>query len=180
MGCRNEKPSSRAILNVCASLLLLLLLTGCAGYTLGPTNGLAPGDKSIQIAPFANQTLEPRLTDAVTFQLHKQFQRDGTFRLASHEDGDIVLSGNITRYQRHELSFDRKDVLTVRDYRLTLTAQVTARDRSSGKVILDQAVIGYTLIRVGSDLVSSERQALPLLAADLARNVTALLVDGSW
>ena len=34
------------------------------------------------------------------------------------------------------------DVLTVRDYRLELTAQVTARERSTGKVILDQPVTG--------------------------------------
>ena len=39
---------------------------------------------------------------------------------------------------------------------------------------------GMTLVRVGPDLQSTERQALPLLATDLANNVTALLVDGSW
>ena len=78
------------------------------------------------------------------------------------------------------MSFSRNDILTVRDYRLSLTAQITARDRTSGKIILDQPVTGYTLIRVESDLASTERQSLPLLAADLAKNVTALLVDGSW
>jgi hypothetical protein len=158
----------------------LVLLTGCAGYRLGPTNGVVAGSKSIQIISFANQTLEPRLADAVSFQLRKQLQRDGTYELNTHDSGDIILSGVITRYQRHELSFARDDILTVRDYRLTLTAQVTARERSSGKVILDRAVTGYTLIRVGSDLTSTERQALPLLAADLAKNVTSLLVDGTW
>ena len=161
-------------------LLILALLTGCAGYSLGPTNGLAAGEKSIQIVPFSNQTLEPWLTDAVTAQLRKVLQHDGTYRLASHDDGDVVVSGIITRFQRHEMSFVPTDIVTVRDYRLTLTAQVTARDRASGKVILDQPVSGYTLIRVGSDLVSTERQSLPLLAADLAKNVTALLVDGAW
>ena len=38
----------------------------------------------------------------------------------------------------------------------------------------------YTLVRVGSDLSSAERQAIPLLADDLAKNVTELLVDGTW
>jgi len=47
-------------------------------------------------------------------------------------------------------------------------------------VLFEQPVTGSTLIRVGTDLASSERQALPLLAGDLARNVAALLVDGSW
>jgi len=36
------------------------------------------------------------------------------------------------------------------------------------------------MIRVGDDLTSTERQALPLLAADLAKNVTTLLVEGTW
>jgi len=58
--------------------------------------------------------------------------------------------------------------------------QVTARDAVSGKVLVDRRVTGYTLVRAGADLTSAERQALPLLAEDLARRVTALLVDGSW
>jgi hypothetical protein len=158
----------------------VLGLSGCAGYQLGSANGLAAHGRSIQINPFANQTVEPHLTDAVTGELRKAVQQDGTYQLASHEDGDIVLSGEITRYQRLELTFKPSDVLTVSDYRLGLTAHVTARDRSTGKLILDRPVTGYTLIRVGNDLASSERQALPLLAADLAKNVTSLLVEGSW
>ena len=153
---------------------------GCAGYKLGPVNGLTAREKSVQVNPFDNQTLEPYLTDAVTSQLRKQLQRDGTYQLASHNDGDIVVSGSVTRYMRQEVSFSSSDILTVRDYRLELSAQVTARDRSTSKVILDQVVIGTTLIRVTTDLTSTERQALPLLAADLAKNVTALLAEGAW
>ena len=57
---------------------------------------------------------------------------------------------------------------------------MTARERGTGKVILDQPVTGFTLIRVTTDLTSTERQAMPLLAADLAKNVTALLAEGGW
>src|ERR1017187_3723226 len=103
--------------------LAALALSGCAGYHLGPTNGLAAGEKSIQITPFSNKTLVARLGDAVTSALHKSLQHDGTYRLATHDDGDIIVSGVITRYQRYELSFVPSDVLTVRDYRVELTAQ---------------------------------------------------------
>ena len=154
--------------------------SGCAGYKLGPVNGLAARAKSVQINPFTNQTLEPRLGDAVTSQLRIELQRDGTYQLASHNDGDIVVSGAVTRYIRIEVSFSASDVLTVRDYRLEMSARVTARNRSTGKLILDQLVTGHTLIRVTNDLVSTERQALPLLAADLASNVSALLTVVSW
>jgi hypothetical protein len=153
---------------------------GCAGYKLGPSNGLAAGEKSIQVNPFFNQTLEPRLTDAITAQMRKELPRDGTFHLATHDDGDIVVSGVITRYFRQELSLSPTDTLTVRDFGLNVVAQVTARDRLTGKVILEKPISGRTLIRAGSDLTSAERQALPLLANDLAKNVAALLVDGTW
>lgn len=159
---------------------MAVLLCGCAGYRLGPTNGLAAGEKTVEVLPFANNTLEPRLTDAVTTQLRKQITKEGTYRLASHNDGDIVLSGSIVEYDRRELTFSTQDTLTVKDFRVTMVADVTATDRISGRKILNQRVTGRTLIRVGTDLVSSERQALPLLSEDLARNVVALLADGSW
>jgi hypothetical protein len=154
--------------------------TGCAGYKLGPTNGVAAGAKSIQLRPFSNQTMEPRLGDAVATALRRDMQRDGTYRVATHGSPDIIVTGVLTRYDRHELSFLPNDILTVSDFRVNLKARVTARDVHSGKVLLDQEVTGYTLVRVGADLTSAERQALPLLADDLAKNITSLLVDGSW
>jgi hypothetical protein len=173
-------PRSLSCLAVLGVFACALLLTGCAGYSLGSTNGMPAGERSVQVVPFMNQTLEPRLTDEVTQQMRKQLQRDGTFRVATHGDGDIVVTGVINRYERHELSFSRNDTLTAKDYRIIMTAQVTARERGTGKVLLEQPVTGYTMIRVGSDIVSSERQGLPLLAADLARNITDLLADGKF
>jgi hypothetical protein len=163
-----------------AAGLLTLIVTGCAGYSLGPTNGMTAGEKSVQISPFINQTMQPRLTDTVTSQIRKEIQRDGTYQLSSKGDADIVVSGTLTSYQRLELTLEANDILTVTDYRLSLTAHVVARERATGKAILDQPVTGYTLMRVGSDLPSAERQAMPLLAGDLAKNVTALLAEGKW
>jgi len=160
--------------------LLAGLATGCAGYRLGPTDGQPAGARSIEVHPFVNQTVEPRLSEAVTAALRREFQRDGTFRLATREAGDLVVSGVITRFERRELSFLPDDILTVQDYRVDLTAHVTVRERASQRVLLDQPVQGQTLLRVGTDLSSAERQALPLLAHDLARHVVALVADGAW
>jgi len=157
----------------------LVMLSGCLGYKLGPTNGVVAGDKSIQITPFFNQTLEPRLGDAVTTALRRELQQDGTYRLATHGTPDILVTGVLKQYSRRELSFSPQDVLTVRDYRVNVTALVTARELATGKVTTNW-VTGFTLVRVGSDLASAERQALPVLAEDLAKNITAALVDGSW
>jgi hypothetical protein len=166
----------RLLLTAC----LAAILSGCAGYRLGPTGGQTAGAKSVQIIPFTNRTTEARLADAVTSALRKEVQRDGTFRLATHGPGDIVVSGVLTNYSRRAISLVPRDVATAQDYNVNLSAQVTARERSSDRVIFDRAVISHTLVRVTQDLPSSERQALPLLATDLARRVTALLADGSW
>ena len=156
-----------------------LLLAGCAGYTLGPTNGDSAGDKTVQITPFLNHTFQPRLGDYLTTELRKDIQQDGTYHLATHGDGDIVISGYVTHYLRHELNFGSNDVLTVQTYNVYVSAIITERDVSAGttKVWTNTA---STLVRVGSDLTSSERQAMPVLAEELAKHVTDSLVDGTW
>ena len=160
--------------------LALLVLSACAGYKLGPTNGLQADAKTIQINPFPNQTIEPRLGDALAAAMRNSLQHAGTYRLSTPGNADVIVNGVITDYSRGGLSFVPNDVLTVRDFRVSATVQVTARDAVSGKVLVDRRVTGYTLVRAGADLTSAERQALPLLAEDLARRVTGLLVDGSW
>ena len=166
----------RALFHLC----LALSLTGCAGYQLGPSNGMAAGGKTIQVQPFVNKALEPRLSDAVTTSLRKTLQRDGTYKLRTTDASDILLSGSIIVYDRQQLSYQPNDILTPRDYRIRIIAQFTATDRSTGKVLLQKTASGRTTVRVGTDLTSAERQALPLAADDLARNITSLLVDGTW
>jgi len=156
------------------------LLTSCAGYHLGPVNGAVAGEKSIEVLPFNNQTLQPRLGDAVTQALRERLQTDATYHLATHGEGDIVVTGVIRSYNREGLSYLNTDVATAENYRVDVTAHVTARDRSTGKLLLDKDVNGYTLVHVGTDLASAERQSLPLLAEDLARNTVELLTEGAW
>ena len=162
------------------AVVLAVLSAGCAGYHLGPVNGAMAGEKSIVVLPFNNQTLQPRLGDALTRALREELQIDGTYRLAAREPGDVVVTGVITSYDREGLSYLSADVITPQDYRVAITAHVTARERSTGKMLLNKDVQGDTLVHVGSDLADAERQALPLLTQDLARNITGLLTEGAW
>lgn len=174
---RSHVPSVKAAL----VSLFCLALSGCAGYKLGPTNGLPAGSRSVQVNIFQNKILEePRLSEAVTAALRKQLQQDGTFSLNTHNEGDVIVNGTIIKYDRAGLSFQPQDILTPRDYRLSMWAMVDARDRATGKVILNRQVRGHTTVRIGNDLTTAERQSIPLLAEDLARNITALLADGEW
>lgn len=162
------------------SVVAAALLIGCAGYQLGPTNGVPAGSKSIQINLFKNDLLEPRLSEAVATSLRRTVQQDGTYQLNTHGDADIVVTGVMTRLDRSALSFQASDILTPRDYGLTVTAKVDAIETRSGKTIYSGTINGHTTVRAAGDLVAAERQALPLLAEDLARNITSKLVDGTW
>jgi hypothetical protein len=153
---------------------------GCVGYHLGPVNGAVAGEKSIEVLPFNNQTLQPRLGDAVTQALRERLQADATFHLATRAPGDIIVSGVITRYRREAVNYLNTDVVTPENYRINVVAHVVAREHDTGKVLLDKDVSGYTLVHIGADLADSERQAAPLLAEDLARNVAELLTEGTW
>jgi hypothetical protein len=160
--------------------LLALALCGCAGYRLGPTAAAADRGRTVRVNFFENRTVEPRLVEAVSHALRKALQQDGTYRLNTRGDPDIIVNGVIAEYLREGLSFQPTDVLTARDYQVRLHVKLTATERQSGKVIVDRDVFGRTTIRIGSDLSSAERQALPLLADDFARNATTLLAEGAW
>ena len=169
----------RKLWTIGTAALAAAMLAGC-GYRLGPTNGAIAGDRSVEVKPFLNKTLEPHLTDYVENSVRKRLQEDGTYKVNTHESGDIVLTGVITEYARTPLSFQPTDVITVVDYEMSMIAEVTAQERSTGKLIFKKTVRGRTSLQVGTDLTSAERAAMPLLTDDLAKKAVAALVDGDW
>jgi hypothetical protein len=134
----------------------------------------------VQFRPFVNRSIEPRVSEYINESLRKQLQIDGTFRLETYGVGDIVVWGEIQRLERSELSFQSADVLTPQDYTLTLVGHVTALNTATGKTNVNRQVVGRTVIRVGNDQSSAERQAMPILADDFARNAVSLIADGPW
>ena len=165
---------------ILAVLALTVLLAGCAGYQVGPTNGTAAGSRSVEVALFANHTLEPRLSEPIAQALRQRLQQDGTFHLDTQGNADVVVTGDIISFVRNPLSFQRTDIITTRDYDELVTVHVKAVERGSGKVILERDVVGRSTVESNADLGSAERQAAPLVAESIARQVTDLLADGTW
>jgi hypothetical protein len=161
-------------------IFLAIAMGGCAGYKLGPTNGISAGSRSVKFKTFVNHTREPRVTEYFSISLRKQLQQDGTFRLETSGSPDILVSGEIIRFDRSGLSYQTNDVLTPQEYTLTMQARVVAVDVNTGKTFINRTVQGSTYIRIGNDETSSERQAIPLLTDNLARSAISLLVDGQW
>jgi hypothetical protein len=162
------------------SLSLVSVLTGCVGYQAGPTNGTLAGARTVSVSFFKNETLEPRLVVAVNRALKRNLQQDGTFELETNGNADLLVTGELTEFLRGGVSYKPGDILTVQDYNLQLTATITVTDRVTGEVIIQREITGSSIVRVGNDLSAGQRQAVPLIAEQLARQATDLIVDGDW
>ena len=160
--------------------LAALLTGGCAGYRLGPSNDLAAGAQSVFVEPFRNETLQPRLEDDTTREVRKGLTSEGTFRNGRRGSADLVVRGTILSFSRSGLSYDPTDPQTPTDYSLSMEARVTVHRRDTGELVWQRNVSGSTQVRSQGDLQSAERQAIPLLAANLARRVVDLIADGDW
>jgi len=156
------------------------LVSGCVGYTAGPTNGLAPGAQSVRVEFFENNTLEPRLVTAVNRALKRNLQEDGTYRLSTAGPANLVVTGELVDFKRNGVSYTPGDTLAVQDYSMELVAKIKVTDRTTGDVIVEQEITGNSTVRVGNDLTSGQRQAVPLIAEQLARQATSLIVDGDF
>ena len=90
-----------AVVNKASFLLFTVLLSGCAGYKLGPaTPAQLQHVHAIAVPTFANSTLIPRIESLVTGTVIKQFQQDGTFRIANESNADATLKGEIVAVSR--------------------------------------------------------------------------------
>lgn len=161
--------------------LAVAALTGCAGYHVGPINGalVAPG-QSIEILPFNNQTLQPRLGDELTKAARERLQTDGSYHLATRDPAAVVITGTITFYGRESVNFLSADAATPENYRVGLTVHVVIRERADGRLLLERNLKPHILVHIGPDLASAERQALPLIAADFASDLVSLLSESAW
>ena len=159
-----------------AALATLGALLGCAGYHLGPVSNA--GYKSVAVPIFKNKTLKPQLEAQVTNAIIKRLQTDGTLRVESAENADVILVGEIVRYSREPLRSTREETDKPREYLISIEAQIEAHERVTGKTVLKLTVVkgrGETFI--GTDQQSAEYQLLPLIADDLSKRVVTLLVE---
>lgn len=159
---------------LCASLML----AGCANYRLGTT--LPPHLKTIFVPTFENRTVEPNIEQKITTAVRRQFQHDGQLKIVSAEnEADIVLKGTLTSYDVDSLLRDKNNPNATRRYRATITCKLDARERETGKAIVEQTVTGNTTFPAAGDTVTARRNALN----DVSRSLSLEVVDaviGAW
>ena len=160
-------------------LLLALLLSGCAGYHLGPaTPAYLRQIHSIAVPTFRNATLVPRIEVLVTGTVIKQFQQDGTFRIANEDNSDATLKGEIVAVGSSPARSVRGNVLATTEFNLSLRVRYTLLGRDGKTLAGPSEAAGLTSFFVAEDVNTDERQALPLAAEQLAGHLVSQLSEG--
>ena len=83
---------------------------------------------------FRNATLLPRIEVLITGTVIKQFQQDGTFRIANEDSADAILKGEIVALGRSPARSVRGNVLATTEFNLSLRVRYTLVGRD-GKTI---------------------------------------------
>lgn len=169
-----------------------VLLSGCAGYHLGPVKPSIMRDvHTLAVPAFKNMTLEPRVEVMLANCVIKQLQQDGTYKIAAENDSDAVVYGTLERIERTPSRGVQTDFFQTSEYTLSLLLKVKVVHRSTGKTLSEREVRGNSSFFVSSSNSMSadinarvanvnrdERQAIPQAAEDAAVRLSSYLSEG--
>lgn len=156
--------------------LYTLLFCGCMGYQLGDT---APaGIKTVNVAAIINKTTEPAIEIKVSEAIRQRIQFDGRVEIENLKLADGIIQLTLTDYTTSALSYDKNKQTRAREYRATIRATATLKNRETGEIISEITTYGETTFPFDSNLTAAKRSALPRAAADLAKfTLDGLLED---
>jgi hypothetical protein len=174
------------------SMTTPVLLSGCAGYHLGPVKPSSMKDvHTLAVPAFKNMTLEPRVEAMLANCVIKQLQQDGTYRIASENDSDAIVYGTLERIERTPSRGVQTDFFQTSEYTLSLLLKVKVVQRSTGKTLSERDLRGNSSFFVSSSNSMSadinarvanvnrdERQAIPQAAEDAAVRLSSYLSEG--
>lgn len=153
-----------------AALGALALVAGCAGYTWGTS---VPEEyRTVSVPVFENLTEVSELGTFVTQYALREFQREGTFKVAHSGDAAVEVQGVLRKMDREGVSYDRARGMRTAEFRYMIVADVTYVDKRKGKVLLERkGLTAETTFLTQDDLLTGQRNAAQRIASDLGRQI---------
>jgi hypothetical protein len=159
--------------------MLLGIFTGCAGYTLGPTPPTyMKGIRTVAVPILKNVTITPDIEALATTTIIRQIQQDGTYEVTGVDHADAVVNGTITSVNRTKARSLQGNVLASAEFNVLVTIDFEIERATSAQVLGHRSFTGNTTFFVGNDVLSQERQALPLAVQDAAVQFVSYLSEG--
>lgn len=157
----------------------LAVLAGCRTYTW--TSSVPEDMRTVSVPTFRNETDVVELGAVATRQTLREFQREGTFRIASQDDAALEVQAVLKSAHPGLLNYKRGQSMRAFEQRLTLKADVSLVDRRNGKVLFDnRPYVAETTFFSDTDIVTARRDASGRLAEDLARQIVDDVAGYKW
>ena len=159
-----------------AAALLFLFAAGCANYRLG---SMLPEDlRTVYMPTCVNLTDEPLIEQDVTRAILSQIQMDGSLRVASEDDADVVLEITLNRFWLDPVSYESGSASTANQYRMSIKASFVLYRRADRSVVVESpSVTGWYDFDFAGDMSSSKAIALQPAAEDLGRRIISQIVQ---
>jgi len=150
--------------------LFLFLTASCASYRIG--SDVPQELRTITVPVFENASGFPEIDATVTQYVLREFQREGTFKIASLDDASLKLLGKLIKTDMQSLNYDRGYGARTSEYRYTLVAEITLVERGSGKLLIDgQRIKANTTFLTHGDMLTGMQDAGPRIAKELSRAI---------
>ncbi len=157
----------------------VLGVAGCASYRW--TSNVPKEMRTVCVPTFRNETDVTELGAVASRQILREFQREGTFRVARVDDAALEIQGVLKTAGAEFVGGDRRTGMRYGVHNLTVKAVVSVIDRRNGKVLVDNRE--YTAMgsfTTGQDIATHKRDASGRVAEDLATKIVDDVLKIKW
>lgn len=157
----------------------LALLAGCTAYTW--TSPIPADKRTVAVPTFRNESSVTEMGSVLTRQILREFQREGTMKIAAVGDSAYEVQGVVTSSGSTSAAYETRRIVRDREFRLTVRAKVSVIDKTTGAVVVgDRVYQADTTYLTSSDRLTAERDASGRVAEELARQIVDDVVARNW
>ena len=157
----------------------VLGVAGCASYRW--TSGVPKEMRTVCVPTFRNETDVTELGAVASRQILREFQREGTFRVARADDAALEVQGVLKTEKADYVGGDRRTGMRHSVQSLIVEAEVSVIDRRNGKVLVNNRKYTATgAFTTGADMSTHKRDASGRVAEDLATQIVDDVLNLKW
>ena len=157
----------------------VLGVAGCASYTW--TSHVPKEMRTVCVPTFRNETDVTELGSVASRQILREFQREGTFRVALQDDAAVEIQGVLKSANTDYVGGDRSTGSRHGVHNLVVKAVVSVIDRRNGKVLVNnREYVATGAFTTESDRTTHKRDASGRMAEDLATQIVDDVLNMKW